>query len=70
MPEMIEYYVEIPEVHKALVKVTLPQGTSRDKVVEAAQQEFEENGSDDLEYSHTLEHDEWTVRTEKGDFVT
>lgn len=65
----VKYNIEIPEVHKALVKVELPEGATRNQIINAAQELFEENGSDDLEYSHTLEHDEWTVRDEKGNFL-
>lgn len=67
----MKYAVGIPEVHRTFVEVELPDGATRDQIIEAAQKRFEENGSDDayLEYSHTLEHDEWTVCTEKGDFV-
>jgi len=59
----MKYYVEIPEVHKALVEVDLPEGATRDQIIEAAQNLFEDIGSDNLEYSHTLEHEERVIRT-------
>jgi len=68
--ETMKYYIEIPEVHKAMVKVEAPAGISRENLLLLAQTEFDENGSDILEYSHTLEQDKWTTRTEEGDFVT
>lgn len=66
----MKYYVEISEVHKALVEIEAPKGISRDTLLKLAQDKFEEEGSDNLEYSHTLETDQWTTRTEAGDFVT
>lgn len=65
----MKYFVEIPEVHKALVKIELPEGATRDQIIEAAQNKFEESGSDDLEYSYTLEHDDWTAYPENGDIM-
>lgn len=65
----MKYYIEIPEVYKALVKVELPEGTMRDKVIEAAQKIFEKMGSNDLEYSHTLEQEEWTVCDGEGNHL-
>jgi len=66
----MKYYVEIPEVHKALVEIEVSEPISRDKLLELAQKEFEDIGSDHLEYSHTLEQEHWVTRTETGDFVT
>ena len=65
----MKYYIEIPEVHKALVKIELPEKATRDQIIEEAQNIFEDSGSIDLEYSHTLENDKWVIRTEKGDFL-
>jgi len=67
----MKYSVGIAEVHRTFVEVELPEGTTRDQIVKAAQKWFEENGSDDsyLEYSHTLEHDKWTICTEDGNFI-
>lgn len=66
----MKYYIEISEVHKALVEIEAPEGISLDQLIDLASSEFEENGSDILEYSHTLEDDEWTVRDENGNFIT
>lgn len=66
----MKYYVEIPEIHKALVEIEAPEGISRDDLLDLASNKFEEEGSDVLEYSRTLEIDEWTIRDEDGNFIT
>ena len=69
----MKFTVEIPEVHKAIVEVEVADGTklTRAEMIEKATAQFEADGSEILEYSHTIDdHDQWTVRTEKGDFVT
>ncbi len=65
----MKYYIEIPEVHKALVEVDVPDGSTREQILEIAQDKFMESGSDNLEYSHTLEDYEWVVRDKNGNRI-
>ena len=60
--------VEIPEVHKTLVEIEVPDGATKEEILKAAQSKFEAGGSNDLEYSHTLDDDEWTIRDYNGNF--
>jgi hypothetical protein len=67
----MKYTVEIPEIHKAIVDVELPEGSSREEILAAAKKVYEEEGTDILEYSDIIhDEDKWTTRTEKGDFVS
>lgn len=67
----MKYFVEVSEVHKSTYEIESEQPLSREELLVKAQALIEE-GVDDicLEYSHTLDSDVWTTRTEKGDFVT
>lgn len=65
----MKFCIEIPEVHKVLVEVDAPKGTPREQLVKLANKKFEEGDTGDMDYSHTLDEDEWTVRTEAGDVV-
>lgn len=64
-----KFTVEIPEVHKSIITVEAPEGTRLEELLDRAKQLFEEDGEETLEYSHTMERDHWTVRTEGGDYV-
>lgn len=61
--------VEIAEVHKAIVRVEVPDNATADDCRSLASQKMEEEGTDNTEYSHTLDPDTWIVRKENGDFV-
>jgi len=65
----MNYVIEIPEVHKAIIEVEAPEGLSRQEILALAKKKFEENGSDILEYSRTLEEEEWVTRTDNGEFI-
>lgn len=67
---MPKYTIEIPEIHKAIVEIDAPEGISREDLIALAKKKYEEEGSDVLEYSDMLPIEDWTTRTEKGDFVT
>lgn len=56
----MRYSIEIPEVHKAIIDVNMPSGSTKEEIIEKAREVFEENGSDVLEYSRTLADDEYT----------
>jgi hypothetical protein len=62
--------VEIAEVYKTPVEVEAPDKATADDCRKLAQTKLEagETGGD-AEYSHTLDLDEWTVRTEQGDYL-
>jgi len=56
---MKKYLVRIPEVHINTVEVEVPDGTSEDEIREIAGENTPETL--DIEYSHSLEADEWAV---------
>jgi len=63
--------VEVSEVHKAIYEIESDQPLSRENLLMRAHALIEEGGEEvAVEYSHTLDDDVWTTRTEKGDFVT
>ena len=67
---MQRFIVELKEVHSVPVEVECPDGATKDEILELAAKKFEENGSDTIEYSHTLGRDAWTVRdAESGDYL-
>jgi hypothetical protein len=59
MPE--EYFVKVPEVHYAIVKVEAD--SPEEALTKAREAEGEEVG---LEYSHILEGQKWTVKNSEG----
>ena len=66
---MRKVVVEIREVYAVSVEVECPDGATKDEILELAAKHFEENGSDAIEYSHTLGREVWTVRdAESGDY--
>ena len=67
---MQRFIVELKEVHSVPVEVECPDGATKEEILELAAKKFEENGSDAIEYSHTLGRDVWTVRdAESGDYL-
>lgn len=78
---MPKYTVEVAEIWKRTFVVEMPEGEVekalvggeslasriRDKANEMSGAGAEDEG---FEYSDTLEPDQWTVRTEDGDFIT
>lgn len=78
---MPKYVVEISEIWKRTFHVEMPEGEAERAMVggeslanriRAKANEMSGAGAEDagFEYSDTLEPDQWTVRTEEGDFVT
>jgi len=62
--------VDIKEVHNAIVELEdVPEGATREQILNLARGQFEERGEDVLEYDHTLEEGVWTVRDEEGNFL-
>ena len=66
---MIKYFVDIKEIHDAVVSVVAPVGTSRDELLKLALDKFEDEGEESNDYNRTLEKSEWTVRDETGNFI-
>lgn len=68
---MPKYTVEIKEVHNSIFHIDGPEGMTRLELEEAAATVMELGPSElELEYSHTLDPDTWTIRTEGGDNVS
>lgn len=61
--------VEIAEVHKSIINIDVPENIDREAICELAKKQFEEEGEEALEYSHTLDESEWTVRDENGNYI-
>lgn len=59
---MKKFIVELKEVHSVPVEVECPDGATKEEILEAAARHFDEYGFDEIEYSHTLDRDTWTVR--------
>ena len=67
---MRKVVVELKEVHSVPVEVECPDGATQEEMLELAAKRFEENGSDTIEYSHTLGREVWTVRdAESGEYL-
>ena len=67
---MRKVVVELKEVHSVPVEVECPDGATKEEMLELAAKRFEENGSDTIEYSHTLGREVWTVRdAESGEYL-
>ena len=67
---MRKVVLELKEVHSVPVEVECPDGATKEEMLELAAKRFEENGSDTIEYSHTLGREVWTVRdAESGEYL-
>jgi len=65
----MRYVVGIPEVHIATVTVELPEGATPDEIRDAASETSEMDGAELLEYSHTLDRDEWTIMDSNHNYI-
>lgn len=65
----MKYFVEIPEVYKALVEIESLKTLDRDTILRLAEDKFDEEGSDTLEYSYTLDLDEWFIIDSEGNHI-
>ncbi len=60
--------VEIVEVHRQLIELEVLSDATRDEITKAAEKLANNADECNLEYSHTLGHDKWIVRDERGNF--
>lgn len=78
---MPKYTVEVAEIWKRTFVVEMPEGEAEKALVggeslatriRAKANEMSGAGEEDggFEYSDTLEPEEWTVRTEEGEYLT
>ncbi len=58
--------VEITEVHKSIREIEVPDNATDAEIREQAAEDAVGADELDLEYSHTLEPEEWTIRKENG----
>ena len=61
--------VEITEVHKSLREIEVPDDATDAEIREAAEEDAGDANELNLEFSHTLEPENWTIRKENGDHV-
>jgi hypothetical protein len=74
----MKFTVEVAEVHKNIYEVelddaivnTLSPAELLETIRHNANNQIGESDGIDLEYSHTLEKDQWTVRDEKGSYLS
>lgn len=65
---MPKFAVDIKEVWTHTIEVKLPDGATKEEIVEAANQKLAEGEEGTTEYSHTLDPDTWGVRNEAGNY--
>lgn len=61
--------VEIAEVHKSIREIEVPDDATDEQIREAAAKDAGDANELNLEYSHTLEPEKWTIRKKNGDFI-
>lgn len=67
---MAKFVVEVKEVWSYPVEVELPADATKEQVLEAANQQLEEEDhGENMEYDRTLNPDTWTVRNETGNHL-
>lgn len=66
----MKYVAEVKEVHCRIVEVDLPEGATKEQIAdEVYKKDLDGYNSMDLEYSHTLDEDEWTIRDQNGKYI-
>jgi len=60
--------VEIAEVHKSIRVIEVPDDASPQKIRELAAENAGNANELDLQYSHTLDPQDWIIRTEDGNY--
>ena len=64
---MAKFVVEVKEVWSYAVEVELPDDATKQQVLEAANQQLEEEDhGENMEYDRTLDPDSWTVSNKAG----
>ena len=61
--------VEIAEVHKSIREIEVPDDATDEQIREAAASDAGDADELNLEYSHSLDPEKWTIRKQNGDFV-
>lgn len=66
----MKYMIEIKEVHSRVVEVHLPEDATREQIIKEVNKKDQKTCNyRDLEYSHTLDNNLWTIRNENDDFI-
>ena len=65
---MAIFSVDVQEVWSHTVEVELSADSTKDQILEAANQKIAEGDEGQTEYSHTLEPENWTVRNAEGNY--
>jgi PhoPQ-activated pathogenicity-related protein len=63
---MPKFTVDVKEVWCHTVEVELPESATRQQIIDAVNDKIEEDDEGNMEYSHTLDPDQWTIRDEQG----
>lgn len=58
----MKYRVGVREVRRCWVEVELPEGSTREQVLVAANNYIEEHSTDEGEYEYTLDPSEWDFK--------
>lgn len=61
--------VEIHEVHHSIREIEVPDNATDVEIREAAEEDAGDANELHLEFSHTLDPDQWTIRKPNGDHV-
>ncbi len=58
--------VGIQEIHFLNVELDVADNATREEITQAAEDKANDTDSLEVEYSHTLDQDDWTVRDSQG----
>lgn len=61
--------VAIEEVHHSIREIEVPDGATDEEIRKAAKKDAADADELNLEYSHTLDPEKWTIRKPNGDYV-
>ena len=61
--------VEIAELHKSIREIEVPDDSTDEQIREYAADNAGYADELNLEYSHTLDPEHWTIRKENGDYI-
>ncbi len=66
---MAKFTVEIHEVHHSIIELEAPKGATHEQLCDAAEAKSLRGESLNLEWSHDLPKEQWTVRDDDGNLV-
>jgi hypothetical protein len=67
---MAKFSVDVKEVWEYTIEVELPADATKEQILAAANRKIGDGDQgNDMEYSHTLAPEQWSVRDEKGNYL-